>query len=65
MDHERIIEILRSEALDDRETGWLSDMGAYRLEYDEGNWSINTGNGSIDLSHIASIFIGIMEGDYN
>lgn len=62
--HEDVIEILRAEALDDREVGWLSDMGTYRLEYNEDNWAIEVGNGSIDLSHLASIVQGILEGDY-
>lgn len=61
--HEEIIEILREEALANPETGWLSDMH-YPLYYDEGNWAIDVGDGSIDLSHLASIFIGILEGDY-
>lgn len=64
LSHEQIIEILRAEALDDRDTGWLSDMNAYPLEYEDGDWAISTGNGSIDLSHLASIFQGILEGDY-
>lgn len=62
MNHDRIIEILRSEALDDRETGWLSDMTTYRLEYDEDNWAISVDDGSIDLSHLASIVLEILEG---
>ena len=62
--HEDVIEILRAEALDDREVGWLSDMGTYRLEYNEDNWAIEVGGlGSIDLSHLASIILEIAQGD--
>lgn len=65
MNHDRVIEILRSEALDDRDTGWLSDMGLFNLSYDDDNWAIIVGqhSGSIDLSHLASIVLEILEGE--
>lgn len=62
--HDEVIEILRSEALDDQEVGWLSNMGMHRLEYNEDNWDIEVdGFGSIDLSHLASIILEIAQGD--
>lgn len=60
--YDEIIEILREEALADPETGWLSDMSHYPLEYDEDTLSIGVGNGSIDLSHLASIILEILGG---
>lgn len=60
--YEEIIEILREEALTDPETGWLSDMGHYQLRYVEYARAIEVGNGSIDLSHLASIILEILEG---
>ncbi len=56
--HEDIIEELSSEALGDRQTGWLSDMGQFELHdtpYDRAIEVMGAGNGSIDLSHLASI----------
>lgn len=60
--YDEIVEILRKEALTDPETGWLSDMGHYRLGYVKYNQTIEVGNGSIDLSHLASIILEILEG---
>ena len=62
--HEEIMTRLRDEALDDRETGWLSDMGAYSLEAPERSpdvIEVDYGNGSIDLSHLASIVESLIE----
>lgn len=60
--HDEIVALLVSEALDERDTGWLSDMGGYRLEYDDANAAIRVGNGSIDVGHLASIIQEIQEG---
>ena len=62
--HEEVLTVLRDEALDNPELGWLSDMGNWNLEYDESSGSIRVGgNGSIDLSHLASIVIELISGD--
>ncbi len=60
--YDEIVEILRNEALSIPEVGWLSDMTQYPLEYNEELHSIEVGNGSIDLSHLASIIHEILEG---
>lgn len=62
--YEEILTVLRDEALDEPELGWLSDMGNWHLEYDEGSASINVGgNGSIDLCHLASIVLELVSGE--
>ena len=55
--HEVIVEKLKEESLGDRETGWMSDMGVYNLEWDSYNQSISVDgySGSIDIGHLASI----------
>lgn len=58
--HEEIVTNLRDEALDEPETGWLSDMGAYNPDQSRDGQSIEVGNGSIDLSHLASIVQAFM-----
>lgn len=58
--HAQIVDILMTEALDQPEVGWLSDI-PYRLE-DQGD-AIGVFNGSIDVSHLASIVLEILEGN--
>lgn len=61
--HDDILEILRVEALGDRSTGWLSDMGNFRLKWDEQNSAIVIDDsGSIDVGHLAGIISEILEG---
>ena len=54
--------LLVREALDDPEVGWLSDMGAFRLEYDHKNKFIGVGDrGSIDVGHLAGIVYRLLQ----
>ena len=63
MTHDEIVKTLRVEALDDRDTGWLSDMGEFGLEWDESSAAIViNGRGSIDVGHLAGIISEIVEG---
>lgn len=56
MTFDAIVETLRAEALDDRDTGWLSDLSRYDLRYDAKSRVISLSNlGSIDLGHLAEI----------
>ena len=61
--HAEIVTVLRDEALDDPETGWLSDLGDHSPEWEESNQAIYVGSGgggTIDLSHLASIVQSFM-----
>lgn len=63
---EQIREILVSEALDHRAIGWLSDMAAFDLEYDEISQEIIVdGIGSIDIGHLAAIILDIRDGHFD
>ena len=65
--HGDIVRVLVREALDDAETGWLSDMGKFDLAWDSSNQAIGVwggGEGSIDVSHLASIVQAIIAGEY-
>ena len=53
--YDRILNILRKEALDDPETGWISDIARRRPQYDEAGQTITFDGGSIDLGHLAAI----------
>jgi len=60
--YEDIVEELRSQALDERDTGWLSDMGDFDLDFDHRNVVIEVnGHGSIDLGHLAGIVLSLLE----
>jgi len=61
--YEDIVEELRAQALDERDTGWLSDMCGFDLEYDERDSIIDVdrGHGSIDLGHLAGIVLSLLE----
>ena len=62
----QIREILVSEALERRPIGWLSDMAAFDLEYDEDRQELTVdGNGSIDIGHLAAIILDIREGHFD
>lgn len=62
MSIEEIIKVLRVEALEDPETGWLSDLGSFELEYDSSGQAIElVGWGSIDLGHLAGIVHELIE----
>lgn len=64
MDAKDVIKTLVDEALEDPETGWLSDLGGFDLEYDERNASIVLeGWGSIDIGHLAGIVESMISGD--
>lgn len=65
--HSDIVRILVREALDDVETGWLSDMGQFDLAWDSSNQAIEVlggGEGSIDVSHLVSIVQALITGEY-
>lgn len=61
-EHEMVVDRLVSEALDDQPTGWMSDAYEGDLEYDERDQRILfLGEGSIDISHLASIVQSLMQ----
>lgn len=63
---DQIREILVSEALEHRAIGWLSDMAAFDLEYDEDRQELTVdGIGSIDIGHLASIVLDIRDGQFD
>ena len=57
MERSEIIKELCVTALDDPETGWLSDLASKGLEWDEFNEVIMMRDmgGSIDIGHLAEI----------
>lgn len=62
MNQEEVARKLAHEALEDRETGWLSDLSHFDLGYDTASHSITVGGwGSIDLGHLAEIVVGLIE----
>ncbi|QEP06155.1 hypothetical protein [Glutamicibacter sp. ZJUTW] len=61
-DRESIISELKYEALEDPETGWLSDLASRDLEWEERDEVIVFGEweGSIDVGHLAGIVESII-----
>ena len=60
MKHKDIERLLIAEALTDPDTGWLSDLAQFDLEYDAANRSITLGGwGSVDISHLTEIVADI------
>lgn len=58
---DEIITVLRDEAINDPEVGWLSDMGSFdTFEMPDAIEVSGGGTGSIDLAHLASIVQGFM-----
>lgn len=61
MDYEEILKTLVTTALEDPETGWLSDLSCYGLEYDDSEMVILCGHeGSVDVGHLAEIVFYII-----
>lgn len=58
-----IVDELKREALDDPETGWLSDLASRDLEWEERDEVIVFGEweGSIDVGHLAGIVESLID----
>lgn len=60
---EAIVEQLKREALEDPETGWLSDLARRGLRWEERNEAIiiDAWYGSVDIGHLAEVVEAIAE----
>jgi hypothetical protein len=62
MSIDEITRLLVDEALGERETGWLSDLGGFDLEFAPSERAITLeGWGSIDIGQLAGIILDLIE----